>query len=146
MDARMMHAADGLLWEGSDKILLIKRKGETFYGYWALPGGMVEEGETVEETLVREMKEEVGVDVVPTELLGVFSDPRRDPRGRVISSVFICRFKGQIQAGSDAGEVKQFSLEEALNLDLAFDHGYILRCFQQWLSNQGTFWSQKMDQ
>lgn len=60
-------------------MILIKRAGKTFHGFWALPGGILEEGETVEETLAREMKEEVNVEVKPEAILGVYSHPRRDP-------------------------------------------------------------------
>ncbi|MHA1215030.1 MAG: NUDIX domain-containing protein [Candidatus Hodarchaeales archaeon] len=137
----MFHAADGILVNPANEILLIKRKSQTFYGYWAIPGGGVEEHETVEEALIREMKEEVNVNVTPREILGVFSDPKRDPRGRIISTVFICDYKGIPQAGSDASEVKVCSVQEALSLDLAFDHNQILRCFQKWLQNRRTYWS-----
>ena len=139
----MIHAADGLLTTKNGEIILIQRKGETFHGFWALPGGTVEEHETVEETLIREMQEEVGVKVKPRDILGVFSDPNRDPRGRVITTVFICEFEGEPAAGSDAGSIKQCTLEEALNLDLAFDHTFILQCYKHWIKEKGTFWSKK---
>ncbi len=143
MFTKMIHAADGLLTTKNGEIILIKRKGETFHGFWALPGGTVEEDETVEETLIREMKEEVGVRVKPKEILGVFSDPQRDPRGRVISTVFICEFEGEPTAGSDAGAIKQCTLEDALDLNLAFDHKLVVTCYKRWIEKKGTFWSQK---
>ncbi len=140
---KMIHAADGLLTTENGEIILIQRKGETYHGFWALPGGTVEENETVEDALIREMKEEVGVIVKPKEILGVFSDPQRDPRGRVISTVFICEFEGEPTAGSDAGSIKQCSIEDALTLDLAFDHTLVVTCYKQWIEKKGTFWSQK---
>ena len=74
----MRFAVDGIL-QREGKILLIKRAGNTFHNYWALPGGIVEEGETVEEALTREMLEELGVEVTLKEILGVYSKPNRDP-------------------------------------------------------------------
>lgn len=139
----MVHAADGLLIDKNGKIVLIQRKGDTFYNFWAIPGGVVEEDETIEEALIREMKEETGVDVEPKEILGIFSDPERDPRGRVISTVFICDYSGALRAGSDAGRIRVCTVNEALELDLAFDHHFVIRCYQQWLNYKGTYWSRK---
>lgn len=139
----MLHAADGILINENGKIVLIRRKGVTYYDYWALPGGTVDEGETIEEALIREMKEETGVDVELQEILGIFSDPDRDPRGRVISTVFICKYIGKLKAGSDAGSLTLCTVEEALKINLAFDHNFILQCYQQWLEQKGTFWSKK---
>ncbi len=139
----MIHAVDGILRSTDEKIILIRRQGEIFYDYWALPGGAVETNETVEEALVREMKEETGLTVTPIEILGVFSALDRDPRGRVISTVFICDYEGELKAGSDAKETKIYTLEEALGLDLAFDHNLILSCYQLWLKQKNTFWSTK---
>ena len=139
----MVHAVDGLLTTKNGEIILIQRESDTFHGFWALPGGMVEEHETIEEALAREMREEVGVRVKPREILGVFSDPNRDPRGRVITTVFICEFEGEPTAGSDASSIKQFTLEDALTLDLAFDHTFILQCFKRWIKVKSTFWSKK---
>lgn len=143
MVEKMFHAADGIIRDKDRKIILIKRLNPPYQGCWALPGGMVEKDETVEETLLREMKEEVGVDVVPSAILGVFSDPARDPRGRIISTVFICEYEGKPNAGSDAGEFRMCTVSEALTLDLAFDHQLILRCYEIWLRDSGTYWSSK---
>jgi 8-oxo-dGTP diphosphatase len=140
---KMLHAADGILKNNKNMIILIQRASETFKGYWALPGGIVEKNESVEETLIREMREEVGVQVKPLEILGIFSNPNRDPRGRVITTVFICDYDGKLKAGSDAGKIKLSSLDEALKLNLAFDHHDILKCYKNWLIEKGTYWSQK---
>jgi 8-oxo-dGTP diphosphatase len=140
---KMLHAADGILVGENGDIVLIQRKGVTYHNFWALPGGTVDEGETIEEALIREMMEETGVEVDPKEILGVFSDPERDPRGRVISTVFICKYKGDLEAGSDAGSVILCSVEEALKKNLAFDHNFILQCYQKWLELKGTYWSKK---
>lgn len=143
MIPKMVHAVDGIIRKEDGLIILIRRKGETYHDFWALPGGAVEEYETVEEALVREMKEETGLIVIPIEVLGVFSAVDRDPRGRVISTVFICDYEGELKAGSDAGEAIICPLEEALGFNLAFDHNLILSCYRLWLKQKNTFWSTK---
>jgi 8-oxo-dGTP diphosphatase len=143
MIPKMVHASDGILVDPDGKIILIKRKSETFKNFWALPGGVVELNETVEDALEREMKEETAVLVNPKEILGVFSDPNRDPRGRVITTVFICDYQGSPKAGSDAGTLKKYSIDEALSLKLAFDHYSILLAYKKWLNKKETFWSKK---
>ncbi|MFX0050790.1 MAG: NUDIX domain-containing protein [Candidatus Hodarchaeota archaeon] len=144
MFPKMVHAVDGILRGKNGKIILIRRISETYKGYWAIPGGAVEMNETVEEALIREMREETGVTVKPTDILGVFSAVDRDPRGRVISTVFVCTYQGTPNSGSDAGEIKICTLEEALGLELAFDHNQILKSYQRWLTQRGTYWSNKI--
>jgi len=138
---KMIHAVDGILVDKNGRIILIQRKSDTFDKFWALPGGIVEINESIEETLEREMKEETSVAVDSREILGVFSDPQRDPRGRVISTVFICDYKGIPEAASDAGALKLYTLDEALALNLAFDHNSILQTYKEWLVTKGTYWS-----
>jgi len=117
-------AVDGVLIKG-DKILLIKRKNEPFKGRWALPGGFVEYGETVEEAVLREFEEEVGLRARIKKLLGVYSKPDRDPRGHVISIVFLLDAEGDAKAGDDAADARFFPLD---NLPpLAFDHDEIIK-------------------
>ncbi|KAA0002406.1 MAG: NUDIX hydrolase [Thermoplasmata archaeon] len=108
------------------KILLIKRKNEPFKGKWALPGGFVEYGETVEDAVIREIKEETGLDTKIEKLLGVYSDPVRDPRGHTISIVYLLSpKKGVLKGSDDAMEAKFFDIE---NLPpLAFDHEKIIK-------------------
>jgi len=108
-------------------IVLIKRRNEPFKDHYALPGGFVEYGESVEEALVREAKEETGLEVKPVKLVGVYSRPDRDPRGHTVTVAFLCVGWGKLKAGDDAREVFVFPWEEALKLPLAFDHGEILR-------------------
>lgn len=112
--------------ERDGKILLIKRKNEPFKDRWALPGGFVEYGEAVEDALKRELTEETGLVPEIKRFHKVYSDPKRDPRGHVISLCFITGGSGKARGGDDAKEARFFSPEEFLNLDLAFDHKKIL--------------------
>ncbi|NJF24467.1 NUDIX hydrolase [Thermococcus sp. Bubb.Bath] len=107
-------------------VVLIKRKNEPFKDHYALPGGFVEYGETVEEALLREVKEETGIEVRPVKVVGVYSRPDRDPRGHTVTVAFLCIGEGELKAGDDAKEVSVFPVEEALKLPLAFDHREIL--------------------
>jgi len=107
------------------KILLIRRMNEPFKGMWALPGGIVEENETIEQCIVREAKEETGLEIQPEKFIGIYSEPLRDPR-KVITVVYACNIiNGNPKAGSDAEDIKWFDLE---NLpELAADHGKIIK-------------------
>jgi 8-oxo-dGTP diphosphatase len=117
-------AVDAVILDG-DLVVLVRRKNPPYRGMWALPGGFVEYGETVEAAAEREVREETGLEVEAGRLLGVYSDPKRDPRGHTVSVVFLCKKKkGEISAGSDAAEARQFSLLELP--DLAFDHKKII--------------------
>jgi len=102
------------------KIVLVKRKNPPYENHYALPGGFVEKGETVEQALIREAKEETGLDVEIMKLVGVYSDPKRDPRGRVVSLCYLTKAKGELAPDTDAGETALFSISELP--ELAFDH------------------------
>ncbi len=95
---------------------------------WALPGGFVDVGETVETAARREVLEETGLVVTGLELLGVYSDPARDPRGHTASVVFIAGARGTPCGGDDAAEAAWFPLQ-ALP-PLVFDHAEILRDYR----------------
>jgi len=97
---------------------------------WALPGGFVDVGETVEAAAVREAREETGLEVNQLELLGVYSDPGRDPRGHTVSTVFVCRADGHPIGADDAAEAGVFPLD-ALP-PLVFDHARILADYLAW--------------
>ncbi len=117
-------AVDAVLHVSNGRIVFVRRKKPPFQGWWALPGGFVEVGETVEQALVREVKEETGLDVKPMQLIGVFSDPHRDPRGHVVSIAFIVnQVGGELHAGSDATQIQAFSEPPKR---IAFDHSQIL--------------------
>lgn len=105
-------------------VVLIRRGNEPFEGRWALPGGFVEVGETVEEAAVREAEEETGLEVEIERLVGVYSEPDRDPRGHNVSVAFLARVKGgDLEAATDASEV---AVLDPRTVELAFDHGKIL--------------------
>lgn len=110
-----------------DGVVLIERVNPPMG--WALPGGFVDEGETCEHAAVREMREETGLDVILTGLLGVYSDPARDPRQHTMSVVYtgVARDIACLQAGDDAGHAEIFPLGRWP--ELAFDHAAVLADF-----------------
>lgn len=105
-------------------IVLIERRNEPLG--LALPGGFVDVGETVESALVREMKEEISLDVVIDRLFGVYSNPDRDIRGHCVSIVFVCRAYDLPVAADDAREARIYNLNEIPYRDLVFDHDEII--------------------
>jgi 8-oxo-dGTP diphosphatase len=107
-----------------DRVVLVRRRNPP--PGWALPGGFVDEGETIEAAAVREAKEETGLDVALTDLLYVYSDPRRDPRRHTLSAVFLGHAGGEPVGADDAAEARAFEWT-ALPSPIAFDHAEILR-------------------
>ena len=113
--------------DGQLSILLIRRKGAPFAGDWALPGGFLDEDETLEACAARELREEAGLEAADLMLFGTYSEPGRDPRGRTVSVAFLTRVdaeKVEPRAGDDAAEVGWFACA-ALPV-LAFDHDRII--------------------
>jgi len=120
-------AADTIIVVAS-RIVLIERKNYPFG--WALPGGIVELGESVEQAAMREAEEETSLSVTLSRLVGVYSKPDRDPRGPVISVVFEAyptNAHQYLKAKDDATNADTFWPSEALKLPLAFDHAQIIK-------------------
>jgi len=108
---------------GQEGIILIKRKNPP-HG-WALPGGFVDIGESLEEAAVREAKEETSLDIRLKSQFHTYSDPKRDPRKHTISTVYVATAQGRPIAQDDAQDIMIFT-EEEINFPLAFDHQKIL--------------------
>jgi 8-oxo-dGTP diphosphatase len=128
-DARMPRVTvDAWIEDSRGRVLLVRRGRPPFEGTWALPGGFCEWGETTEEACAREAREETGVKVRIGRLLGVYSDPARDPRGHTITILYEARpLAGSPRGGDDAAEARWFTRAELRTATLAFDHGRIVR-------------------
>lgn len=112
-----------IIIEAQGGIILVKRKNPP-YG-WAIPGGFVDYGESLEDAAVREAKEETGLNIKLIRQFHAYSNPERDPRHHTVSVVFIATAEGKPEAGSDAKEIGIFN-KDSLPEDIAFDHREIL--------------------
>lgn len=120
---------DVVIERGDGRIVLIARAHPPLG--WALPGGFIDAGESAEDAARREVREECGIDVLLTDLLGVYSHPDRDPRRPTLSVVYVGRSREPLSAGDDAAAAREFTLTE-LPEPLAFDHAQILRDYRHW--------------
>jgi 8-oxo-dGTP diphosphatase len=121
---------DAVILYDNNSIVLIHRKNDPFKGELALPGGFVDIGETVENACIREAYEETNIRIDIINLIGVFSDPKRDPRGHNISVAFLCKpssKKENPKAKDDAKSIEIIPLKKLSSLNLAFDHYYIIK-------------------
>lgn len=109
--------------ETENGIILIERKNQP--SGWAIPGGFVDYGESFEDAVRREAKEETGLDIKLTRQFHTYSDPKRDPRHHTISTIYIATASGEPKAGDDAKEVGIFN-KDSLPEEIAFDHRQIL--------------------
>lgn len=125
----------------NNEIALIKRKNDPYKGSWALPGGFVEYGETVESAVLREVKEETGLEVDLITMVGIYSDPDRDPRGHTVTICYLAKkVGGNLKADTDASKTNCFKKDEISRLKLAFDHDIILKDAFKLLENEdGNF-------
>ena len=118
-------AVDGVVLHDG-KLVVVRRRNDPFRGMPALPGGFVELGERVEAAAVREVREETGLGTRVLRLVGVFSDPSRDPRGHVVSIAYALEeIGGVLKAGSDAADVMLINPDDLPRM--AFDHDEIIR-------------------
>ena len=116
---------DCVVVDARNRVLVIRRGHPPFKGMHALPGGFVEVGETLEDACRRELMEETGVKAGKLQLLGVYSDPGRDPRGHTCAVAFLARISSaKARAGDDAAAVEW--IDDWSKITLAFDHGKIL--------------------
>jgi 8-oxo-dGTP diphosphatase len=146
--------------DDNSKILLVRRKNDPFNGMLSIPGGFINEGETAEDAMRREAKEETSLVVEPIAILGVYSYPQRDPRMHTISVTFVTRIvQGNEDARDDAAALQCINVEDELDSliqskQVAFDHPKILNDYKKWIkvaqgSAEGsslTFWSTKKEQ
>lgn len=120
--------ADIFIYDNDLNFILIKRKNDPFKDCWALPGGFVEYGESVESAAIREAKEETSIDIELEELVNVYSKPDRDPRGHTVTVAFTAHgdFSAR-KADSDAKDIGIFSQLQLDDIKLAFDHDKIIK-------------------
>lgn len=123
-EKRPLLTADTIIRRRDGSVVLVKRLSPPFRDFYAIPGGFVEYGETIEEAAVREAKEETGLDVKIERLVGVYSDPDRDPREHIITVAYLAEeIGGRLRPSSDAREIKAF---RKIPSKPAFDHRKIL--------------------
>ena len=119
---------DAWIEDGRGRILLVRRGRPPFEGRWSLPGGFCEWGETTEDACARESREETGLKVRIGGVLGVYSDPKRDPRGHTVSVLYEAKpIGGSARGGDDAADARWFTTSELLSIELGFDHAEIVR-------------------
>ena len=125
--------ADIFIFDVDFNFILIKRLNDPYKDCWALPGGFVEYGESVETAAIREAKEETSIDVELIDLINVYSKPDRDPRGHTVTVAYTA--KGDLdsmKADSDAKDIGIFNINDLDGINIAFDHAQIIRdCFKK---------------
>ena len=137
---------DAIIHNDKNQILFIKRKNDPYKEHFSLPGGFINRGEKIEDAIKRIVREEVTLNIEPLEILGIYSDPNRDPRDQIMSVVFICLIMDYLKdkAGDGIKERYWIPTNELKNYNLAFDHGLILEDYFSWRVNNSTYWSSKM--
>lgn len=117
-------STDAVIFDAADRLLLIRRKHPPFQGAYALPGGFIDVGETVEDGCRRELLEETGLEAGALKLVGVYSEPSRDPRGHNVSIAFVGRIDtAEPVAGDDAASAEWVA--DWRKAEFAFDHKLI---------------------
>jgi len=121
-------ACDAIIFNEKNELLLIRRGKEPFLNMFAFPGGHMNIGETTEECCARELFEETGIKISPSELqlIGVYSDPKRDPRKHCVGVSYIGHVKNQLPKAADDAKTAEF-IDDYINAPMAFDHSLILK-------------------
>jgi 8-oxo-dGTP diphosphatase len=122
-----------LIVEIENRIVLIKRVNPP-YG-WALPGGFVDYGESLENAAIREAMEEINLKVMLKEQFHTYSDPNRDPRHHTVTTVYIAEANGFPKAGDDAGKAELFT-KDMIPSPMTFDHGKIIEDYFRYCSGE----------
>jgi len=123
---------DSLIINKKGEVLLLKRNHFPFVGFWVLPGGHVKYGEKVEFALKREVFEETNLKIKNFKLIGVYSDPKRDPRYHTVSLAYLCQStSGKLKGDWESTEQKFFPLDK-LPKKIGFDHRKIINDFKKW--------------
>ncbi len=132
-----------IIIDSGKEIVLVRRK-EPVPDLLAVPGGFVEWGEAVEECAVREAKEETGLDVRLKEILGVYSEPSRDPRAHIVTVVFVAEpAGGKLTVSEEHSDVGWHKLDDMDFKNFHGDHAKILKDYIRWKKQKGTYWSAK---
>lgn len=139
---------DNVIVPCDSKLLFVVRRSEPYIGTIVFPGGKLHPGETVEDAAVRELIEETFIDIQLENILGVYSDPNRDPREHRISTVFIAKryeFSDEIQyeGGDDFAIVKWIDFNDLKGKNFGFDHRKIFEDYLKWIQTKQTYWSSK---
>jgi len=124
---------DAIIECGGNKIVIIERTNPPFG--WALPGGFVDYGESLENAVIREAKEETGLELKELHQFHTYSDPQRDPRFHTVGVVFYAKASGLPKAGDDAASLKLVPLDEISKMEFAFDHKKILEDYIKFKNN-----------
>lgn len=136
LERRPFTTVDAIIEIGGG-VVLIERSNPPFG--WALPGGFVDYGESLEEAVMREAKEETGLELSELRQFHTYSDPKRDPRFHVIGTVFTAKGKGKPAAGDDAASLKVVKPEDMDKIEFAFDHKKILEDYIAYRSGKDPF-------
>jgi len=117
------------------QVLMIRRGGATFHGYLAFPGGFVEYNEDPKDACLRELREETGLIGENPRLVGLYGDPKRDPRGHTVSAFYMVEVAdiSALQAGDDAAHAAFYEIEDLKKEKLAFDHNILLTDLEAFL-------------
>ena len=122
---RVALTVDAIITDAAGRVLVMERGTEPFSGTWVFPGGYVDPGETVEQDCIREVREELGLDVRLTGLIGIYSEPGRDPRGSVVSIAYRAEVIGGTLTVTAEARAHRW-LEPDEEVPMGFDHARIL--------------------